>query len=318
MSVTDRAFIKAYSPRTQREPLTAQAVARREMPDPAARREPLSALVPSNASNSSVPAAPPVTPTEAASAAVQPLSSFVPEVQVQQGLVPALEVERFRWPEVCDELIKAAGKPFDGWAAKLTSTAMAGHNLILLCGMERCEGRTTALLCVAKRLAACGVRTVLVDADFQSPGLAEALGVMVTTGWEDVLAGGAPLEEALVVSPQDELTLLPLGDAPARPQALARSLQVPVGLRMLADQFDLVLIDAGPAAGAGSTAALLMQQVPDAGVVLVRNSQSAEPAAFDALTEQLQAAELRLLGVAETFCPPQSLNHDSSSAPTPV
>jgi len=220
--------------------------------------------------------------------------------------MPALEVESFLWPDVCTELLAQAASSFDQWAAQLAQAAMNGHNVIMLSGLARHEGRTTALLCLARRLAKAGVRTALVDGDFQKPGLADALGIEVITGWDEVLATGAPLQEALVVSKQDDLTLLPLSDKIARPQQLVRNLQVAVGLRALAEQYDLVLVDAGPVLGSDATTPALLQQLDEVNVVLMHNVQTTSTETLAEAEQQLTASKVRLLGIAETFCPPAS------------
>lgn len=299
MSVTNRAFIKAYAPC---EPSASAVEARQAkfLAAPPVERAKLDAGLELAADSLPRP-----------SSAARPLSTFVPKVEVAETLAPALEVEAFLWPEVCNQLLEQAREAFGGWAGQMAAEARSGRRLILLSGATRGEGRTTALLCLARTLTQGGARTVVVDADFQKPGLAEALGVAVPTGWEDVLATGAPLQEALILSKQEQLTLLPLGDRVDRPQHLARSLQTPVGLRALAEHFDVVLVDAGPIYGGGATAGLLLQQLSDAGVLLTRNARAGDDAARE-LENQLRAANIRLLGVAETFCPPEAVEVERS------
>jgi Mrp family chromosome partitioning ATPase len=301
MSTTNRAFIKAYAPR---EP-SASAVETRQAKFLAAAAKP-SAPRAAFADGAALDAG--LELTSASPSAVRPLSAFVPEVEVAETLAPALEVESFLWPEICEQLLEQAGEAFGHWANQLIAEARSGRRLIMLSGATRGEGRTTALLCLARTLAQRGARTVVVDADFQKPGLAAALGVAAPAGWEDVLATGVPLEEVLILSNEEQLTLLPLGDQVEQPQHLARALQAPVGLRTLAEQFDVVLVDAGPVYGDGATAGLLLQQLSDASVILTRNARAGDGAASRELENQLRAVNIRLLVVAEMFCPPQSLS----------
>lgn len=344
MSVTDRAFIKAYAPREASAssvpachmPLGAQRAGKPVAPELCsatsqladgqtvsfAAPQPTAAPLGTYGVSLSAPTAPgmPAASQEVASraAATQPLSTFAGVVEVESVLTPALEVEEFLWPETCTELLLKAESSFDQWAAKLAQAAMNGQNVILLSGLTRHEGRTTALLCLARRLAQAGVRTALVDADFHKPGLADALGVEVTTGWDEVLVTGAPLQEALIVSRQDDLTLLPLSEHLGHSQQLADNLQVAVGLRALADQYDLVLVDAGPALGSGATAKILMQQLDEVNVVLMRNVQTTPAETLAEAEQQLAAANVRLLGVAETFCPPPSEAKQSCAVQRPA
>lgn len=156
-----------------------------------------------------------------------------------------LEVDRFAWPEVCQQLLLRAAAAFDRFTAELTSRAAEGQKSVALVGCGPKHGATTALCCAARQLAAQGLNCALVDADLRRCELATRLGVAVAAGWDDALSGEVSLGEVVVASLEDRLTLVPrrapLGDG-ERPNG---SLRAAVTFQLLRDHFDLLLLDGG-------------------------------------------------------------------------
>ncbi|HEY1066117.1 MAG TPA: hypothetical protein VGE52_08405, partial [Pirellulales bacterium] len=88
---------------------------------------------------------------------------------------PAATVDRFEYPEVCDNLLAVAADEFSALADEIARSSQDGGKLYLAASCQGNEGATTVVLCVARTLAARGLRTVVVDQDVTHPGLAEAL-----------------------------------------------------------------------------------------------------------------------------------------------
>ena len=148
------------------------------------------------------------------------------------------------------------------------------------------------LLCAARRLAARGLKVVMVDADFDHPKLARRLGLLPEAGWEEVLAGGLPLAEVLIESLEDRVALLPL------PGPLSTESGLPdpaASLDLLRRHYDLVLVDLGEV-GAEAAARNWIDAV-----VLVHDVRSTPRAELVRATRRLQAAGQVELGVAENF-----------------
>ncbi|MCA9246813.1 MAG: hypothetical protein KDA42_06845 [Planctomycetales bacterium] len=230
-----------------------------------------------------------------------PLSSFAQTPPVHDAAEPAFEVEGFRWPEPCNRLVERAGKAFETTANEILADDRDQNRVIAVGGVQRGEGRSTAILCLARQLAIMGAKTALVDAHFANPALAIALGLAVEIGWEAVIGGEFPLSDALVLSKNDLLTLLPLRGPTQDPNALARSIQIAVTVGMLRDSYDRVLVDIGPVAERNAAGLTLLSNVSTAGVLVVRDARKTLKSNFDAAIGHIRGTGAQLLGVAETF-----------------
>ncbi|OHB78357.1 MAG: hypothetical protein A2W31_16095, partial [Planctomycetes bacterium RBG_16_64_10] len=222
---------------------------------------------------------------------------------VDEAFLPALEVDRFRWPNVCDALLEQSGAHLDDVARRLLAAAAAGQRVVAIGSCQRGMGCTTTLLCFARQLANQARTVAMVDADFRHPDLAARLGVAVTVGWDDVLRDERPLAEALVRSGQDRLALLPLRGTTPDGSVLAGNLPSSTSLRVLRQHFDLVLLDLGPVLENTAVAA----GRPDAeragvdAAVLVHNPQTTARGDLHHVAEALERVGVPAIGIAETF-----------------
>ena len=210
----------------------------------------------------------------------------------EDELRPLLEVDTFAWSRVSTKLSLAAGVQLDRLADALAARIAEGRKVVGLAGCRRRQGCTTLLLCAARRLAARGLKVVMVDADFDHPKLARRLGLLPEAGWEEVLAGGLPLAEVLIESLEDRVALLPL------PGPLSTESGLPdpaASLDLLRRHYDLVLVDLGEV-GAEAAARNWIDAV-----VLVHDVRSTPRAELVRATRRLQAAGQVELGVAENF-----------------
>ncbi|HET6882195.1 MAG TPA: cellulose synthase operon protein YhjQ/BcsQ [Pirellulales bacterium] len=160
-----------------------------------------------------------------------------------QNLLPAYEVEAFDWPPIVKSLLDRSNDELGSLVGELLPQ---GRGTLLVTGCRRGEGRTSVALLLARRLVQAGSRVLLVDADFDRPGLAASLATEVDVGWEDTLAASST--EAMIESLTDQMVILPLrqtfaGEEPADGRARFKS-----SLDGLRTEFDAVCIDAGPVA----------------------------------------------------------------------
>jgi Mrp family chromosome partitioning ATPase len=202
-------------------------------PEVMAESEPECAAKPEAAVEPVVEAVLPV-PAEAAPTASGAVEEFT----------AGLQVDHFSWPQVCCRLITAAHDELDHLAAELKQLAGPGR-VVAIAAPERGTGATSVLLCVAQRLAVAGLSTVAVDGDLDHPQLGAMLGLVPECGWEEVLAGQEALEEVLIESVDDRMTVLPL----LKPVPPSRELpgRVAQSLATLCAHYDTVLWNMGPA-----------------------------------------------------------------------
>ena len=218
---------------------------------------------------------------------------------------PALEVDRFSWPEPNDALIERVGSQADELAQELMAEAALGRKVIAVTGDARGAGATTLALVLGRRLAKAGAKIAIVDADFAAPQLAGRLGLVIGIGWETVLAmpEKTSLWETMVESIEDRLTVVPLASRSRLTVSGEIAERLADCLGQLSEAFDLVLVDVGPmsltdpqaswltATGNGLDAAILACDV-----------RSAEAERLTVLSRRLMDANIPALGVAENFC----------------
>jgi Mrp family chromosome partitioning ATPase len=276
MTSTDQAFIKAY--RQQGDVLVAA-------PGYAASNP---AASPPRAMNQA-PATRTATPMNRQIQSVAVATEGPPAVEDQ--FRPAFQVDHLAWAGGCTRLSLAAGLQLDRLADALVAAAERDLKVIGLINCRRNEGCTTMLLCAARRLAERGHRVVAVDADFDSPALAQRLGLLPEAGWEEVLSGRLPLEEVAIESLQDRLTIVPLIDG------LSATGDPSFTFAALRRHHDLVLVDLGCF---DESAADIAAGALD-GLVIVHDVRSTSPAELARLRDHLADRHIVEIGVAENF-----------------
>lgn len=271
----------------------------------------------STPSNSGPPAAGSTNPDgssepEAASPANEPPTDVdSTNIQAPTRLRPLralLQVDSFAWPSIALRLCQTAGEQIDAMCDRLAETNGGPGRIALFGNCRRGDGCTSLLLAAARRLLERGLRVVLVDADAQYPKLAQRLGLLPEIGWQDLLDNGLPLDEALIESVEDGLTLLAskevsdddepelavCGGAPSR------------RLKQFTDElrtgFDVVLVDAGSLDRLSGTNAAAEVWIKNADrVVLVQNMRSTPSHLVERIERQLADSGARELGIVENF-----------------
>jgi Mrp family chromosome partitioning ATPase len=138
----------------------------------------------------------------------------------------------------------------------------------------------------------------MVDADLSGPMLARQLGLRPRAGLDDVVETGVAPGEALCDSPDDNITVLPLRAAVARPREFLALPSWSCLMARLRREYDLVLLDGSPLF-TGLSAAVLHRSV-DAAILVHNRSLTGERALVRA-QEVLEGGGIPLLGLAETF-----------------
>jgi Mrp family chromosome partitioning ATPase len=248
-----------------------------------------------------VPETPVLATTE--SKPVQPLSAFTVASVVEEEFRPRLEVDRFAWPEAVTRLNERSDEEIQAFVEQLATRSYRGERLFSVLGMHRGVGATTALLAVARQLSKRRLRTVIVDAKFSGPMLAPRLGVAAAYGWEQIYNGALPLEELVIASVEDGMSLVPLDASASASELALGALHVSVMFGMLRDHFDVVLLDAGTMDELGELCQLLAcgTAVQPDGAYLVYDRRSASDATIAEACRRLAAVRLEVLGCIENF-----------------
>ena len=137
------------------------------------------------------------------------------------------------------------------------------------------EGKTTTLANLGVALARAGQQVIVVCCDLRKPRLHEFFGLDNRVGFTSVLVGDAGLSTALQKVPgMDRLRVLASGPIPPNPSELLASDRAGELLTVLAQQADVVLIDAPPVLPV-TDAAVLANRV-DATLLVVTADQTTQ------------------------------------------
>jgi Mrp family chromosome partitioning ATPase len=284
MSAIDRAFIRAYEVDDEPPVTRSATVTERTAGRTAAVQAPAVDAPP--APHVRIPAESGV--AAAATSQRRPLSAFAPQAPtVEARFRPALEVDQFRWPTIVSALVAGHAARWEKALAALIDAVESGRTLIGVGGTGHGAGATTVAACLARLLVDAGKTVALVDGDFRTAGLARSLGVAPDAGWEDVLAGRAPLADAVIHSLGDRLALLPLVQGGPSAAEKLDGIHASITAGVLRYHFDVVLFDLGAVADRqqGPTASRLARRCRLDGLVIVAADAGA------AACEQLLAAE---------------------------
>ncbi|MEW6249148.1 MAG: AAA family ATPase [Planctomycetota bacterium] len=190
--------------------------------------------------------------------------------------------------------------PFQAESVRVIRTALlnrldqTGQQVVQVSSATPGAGKSTFAFLLARSLAQCGKRVLLVDADLRRPALAERLAIEPAPGLLDLLHdGSAPLRGVRPTSIAG-LSVLPAGDMQEVEdyELLADGAFVQV-LQRWRKEFDIVLLDSAPMLGAADAA--IVARNADGTVMVVRERHCRRTAVIEALA-LLSAAGGQLLG----------------------
>ncbi|MGQ9853501.1 MAG: GumC family protein [Candidatus Oleimicrobiaceae bacterium] len=156
------------------------------------------------------------------------------------------------------------------------------------------EGKSTTVANLAITMAQLNTRTLLVDADLRRPILHKLFGLSRGAGLTNLLVGKANLDEVLLPTPVENLSVLPSGVLPPNPSELLGSQRMQEVIDQLKERFDIVLLDSPPVIAV--TDASVLARLVD-GVLLVVNSGHTNREALMRARELLEHVEAPVLGV---------------------
>jgi capsular exopolysaccharide synthesis family protein len=156
------------------------------------------------------------------------------------------------------------------------------------------EGKTTLAVLLARSLARCGKRVLLVDADLRHARLDRVFGIPVAPGLSGLLGGRAKDETAISADVAKNLHVIPAGDCAGMDDfELLANGAFTAGLKRWRDQFDVVLIDSPPVLPVADACILARQT--DGTILVVREKRSRRTEVIAAVTS-LGAAGARIIG----------------------
>ncbi len=156
-------------------------------------------------------------------------------------------------------------------------------NVVLVTSAGPREGKTTVTIMLARSLASCGRRVLLVDGDLRRPRIAASLGLNVRLGILDTLLDEGKDREAIVQSDTPGLWVLP-----SRPAADGYDSEILAGqgfaqaVQRWSEGYDVVLLDSPPVLAAADAQILARQA--NGTLLLARAEQTRRDDMIEALS----------------------------------
>jgi Mrp family chromosome partitioning ATPase len=214
---------------------------------------------------------------------------------------PQTNIAAFRWPSVCRAAWQRSAAEYQRVAELVLRQSAAEKRLVGIAGLRPGDGCTTTLLCLAAAVAGPDRRVILLDANFRSPQLAAQLGVAPDTGWQDVLARGLGVEEAVIRAQGDRVDLLPLDVRNVDGPQLAAGLQPSITAGVLRYAYDVVLLDLGAilAPSSFATTVHLLRNMSIDSALLVADRRRSDQSDLTMASELLKENGCQPLGIIE-------------------
>lgn len=228
--------------------------------------------------------------------AIPPLRYPAPVLSVRPRIVRGLVPRRSLEGREQRALLDALGKLIPGLDRGTIDSETGGVRSIAITSAMRGEGTTFTACNLALVSAASGIRTLLIDCDFEERGVGDFFRFPAwRSGWIDVLTEHTTIEEARIeflVEEGDTLDVLPAGSAAGLVTGGLPSAALDAALERAEVDYDLVIVDTPPEGSAAGAST-----VPPAidTTILVQGSRTA--ARDRALLDGHATSPGRILGV---------------------
>jgi capsular exopolysaccharide synthesis family protein len=167
-------------------------------------------------------------------------------------------------------------------------------SIVQITSAEPGAGKSTVAAMLARSLAQCGKKVLLVDADLRNPTFTRRFGVSQEPGLIGALTGTTD-DEAIIGTDTPLLSILPSGRARRGADAeLVANGVLSACLQRWQQRYDLVLLDSPPLLPVAD--ARILARKADGTIMVVRERRSQRASVFEAMS-YLQIAGGKLLGV---------------------
>ena len=154
-------------------------------------------------------------------------------------------------------------------------------NSVMVVSTVPSEGKSTLAACYAASAAQSGQRVLLIDGDLRNPSTSNRFGLGKSLGLIELLSGAAQPQDVFIQPEGVPMTILPAGQHTTNPTDVIASQKMAQLIRLLAKQYDLIVIDCPPLLAVSD--ALLMANIVDTIVYVVEWNSTAREAAKRAI-----------------------------------
>ena len=159
-----------------------------------------------------------------------------------------------------------------------------GGNILLVTSPGAREGKTTVAIMLARSLARCGKKVLLVDADLRNPCVGQRLGVGVEAGFMETLTGRADLANTVVPTDHPRLNVLVGSRAgnDLEAECIANGALATAAARWR-NEYDVVLLDSAPVLLMSD--ACILAGHADGTILVLRGGRTGRSAAIHTLSQ---------------------------------
>lgn len=175
----------------------------------------------------------------------------------------------------------------------LFSQSLEALRTLVVTSASPSEGKTTTAANLAVTYAQQGMNVLLVECDLRKPRLHAVFGIKQDPGLTQVIMGTIPVADAIRGTPVENLSVLPSGPLPPNPAEFLGAERMGALLKVLAQDFDMVILDTPPLLVASDAAVLASRS--DGVIVVIRAGQT-ERADAQAPVQQLHAVGAHVVG----------------------
>ena len=176
----------------------------------------------------------------------------------------------------------------------LLSNLDTPNKILLVTSTLPGEGKTTVAVNLALAHAQTK-RTLLIDADMRRSQAGRALGLSAgQKGLTNLVAGNAAADECIYPVKDSKLLVLPVGDMPPNPLELLLSQRFKEALKLLSEEFEMIVIDSPPVELVSE--ALVLAPMATSVAFVVKAMSTPAPLARKSIT-RIQRAGGNILGV---------------------
>lgn len=174
-----------------------------------------------------------------------------------------------------------------------TATVGQGAHLVCVTSAERFEGVSTVAYSIARRGAAGGRRTLLIDFNLYNPSVGNRLGIRQTE-WD---FDDRSYEDAIIDFPEINLSILPAPRMSFASTSLLEKENIQKHLSYLGEKYDTIVIDCAPVNTNNfrDVSGQLIASISDATILVVLGGTSTQHTVQLAV-EKLQQAGARIAG----------------------
>lgn len=184
------------------------------------------------------------------------------------------------------------------------SSADKENKKIMFTSTAPAEGKSFVVACLAQSYASSGKKVLIIDCDLRRGRQYEIFGVSNNKGLSNVLISdldGVKIQTVKTKLPK--VYLLPGGTIPPNPSELLESQKMSDVVRMLEQDYDILLFDCPPVIGLSDT--LIVTKYVDS-TVLVTAYKSTQADLLKKSVKALEAVNARIAGVILNRVPVQS------------